>query len=295
MAATNYSPESKVREGLHDISFFEQYRFPASPPFTPPMKGEARMPDSRTLYTPISSTLDRMFPRSPPESPRNGLKRKFSTNLQSALNGIMTPPSTPPTLSRSSTFSKGNDGAVFSTNRRPTVVPRPTLVTVDFDGSPSRRFPSRASSRSSSYSSSVATPRSSKDALARCKDYAALSTDSQYPIASPSPLYYSSGSSPPPNTPMNPLSGMMLYSGTKLFESFPSFYAGPSSLSTVSTPALDYTPLHPNLPGLEDYFTFSEREMENLEKGVVKDGERDLSLSHRPSKRESTFCRQISS
>ena len=288
MATADISAESKVREGLHDISFLEQYRFPASPPFTPPMKGEARMPDSRALYTPINPTLDKMFPRSPPESPRSGLKRKFSTNLQSALNGIMTPPSTPPTLSRS-TFSKGNEGAVFPTNRRPTVISRPTLVTVDFDGSPSRRYPSRASSRSSSYSSSVATPRSTKDALARCKDYAALSTDAQYPIASPSPLYYSTGSTPPPNTPINPLSAMMLYSGIKSFEPFPSFYAGPSCLSTVSTPAMDFTPLYPNLPRPED-FNFAEHEMEGLEKeGAKEESYRGLSLSHRPSKRKFHF------
>jgi hypothetical protein len=287
MAASEISAESKVREGLHDISFLEQYRFPASPPFTPPMKSEARMPDSRAVYTPINSTLDKMFPRSPPGSPRSGIKRKFSTNLQSALNGIMTPPSTPPTLSRSSTFSKGNEGAVFPTNRRPTVIPRPTLVTVDFDGSPSRRYPSRASSRSSSYSSSVATPRSSKDALARCKDYAALSTDAQFPLASPSPLYYSSGSTPPPNTPMNPLSGMMMYSGIKLFEPFPSFYAGPSCLSTVSTPAMDFAPQYPNLPRPED-FNFAEHEMEDLEKEEAnEENDQDLTLSHRPSKRKS--------
>jgi hypothetical protein len=237
------------------------------------------MSDSKALYTPINSTLDRMFPRSPPESPRGGLKRKFSTNLQSALSGIMTPPSTPPTLSRSSTFSRSNDCAVFPTSRRPTVLPRPTLVTVDFDGSPSRRFPSRASSWSSNYSSAVATPRSSKGALARCKDYASLSTDAQYPLASPSPLYYSTGSTPPPNTPMNALSGMMMYNGAKPFEPFPSFYAGPSCLSTVSTPVLDFVPQYPNLPRPEDF---------NFEmKSAKQESDRKLSLSHRPSKRKS--------
>jgi hypothetical protein len=276
-ATTDYSPETTVRAGVHDISFLEQYRFPASPPFSPPMKGS----DAKSLYTPINPALDRMFPRSPPESPRGGLKRKFSTNLQSALSGIMTPPSTPPTLSRSSTFSKSNECAVFPTNRRPAVVSRPTLVTVDFDGSPSRRFPSRASSWSSNYSSSVATPRSSKDALARCKDYAALSTDAQFPIASPSPLYYSSGSTPPPNTPMNALSGMMIYNSTKPFEPFPAFYAGPSSLSTVSTPVVEFVPQYPNLPRPED-FNLSDCEM-----GAAKPRRgRNPSLSHRPSKRK---------
>lgn len=274
--------ESKVREGLNDISF-DQYRFPSSPPFTPQIKGDARMADSRNLYTPINPTLDKMFPRSPPSSPRNGLKRKFSTNLQSALNGMLTPPSTPPTLSRSSTLVKGSDGSVFPTHRRPTVTPRPTVVTVDFNGSPSLLFPSMTfSSRSSSYSSSVATPRSSRDALARCKDYAALSTDAQFPLASPSPLYFNTGSTPPPNTPMNPLSGMMMYlsagTGTP-FEPFPSFYAGPSNLSTVSTPVVELAPMYPNLPRPEDFDFSSPRTVNPAH----------LSLSHRPNKRKFAF------
>jgi hypothetical protein len=174
-------------------------------------------------------------------------------------------------------------------------------VTADFDGSPSRRYPSRTSSRSSSYSSTVLTPRSSKDALARCKDYAALSTDSQYPL-SPSPLYHSTGSTPPPNTPMHPLSDTMLKNG--LFkqsgaplEPFPSFHAGPSNLSTVSThpSGFDYVPQYPNLPGSED-FKLPELVIEDLEKertgGESNRDSKDLDppLPNRPRKRKELLC-----
>jgi hypothetical protein len=112
MSAVDCPVESRVREVLHDISFFEHYSFPASPPFTPPMKNEARMADSKVVHTPTNPTLDRMFPRSPPESPLTGIKRKFSTNLQSTLSGILTPPSTPPTNSMrtmTSTIVNGNE------------------------------------------------------------------------------------------------------------------------------------------------------------------------------------------
>ena len=145
-------------------------------------------------------------------------------------------------------------------------------MTADFDASPSRRIPSRTSS----YSSVVATPRSSKDALARCKDYAALSTDSQYFVSSPSPLFHSSGSSPPPNTPMNIISGMMLYTQSKqaggALEPF-SFSAGPSSLSTVQCL---------NLPRPED-FKLSGQEIEEFEMDCDVD-----SLPSRPRKRKAS-------
>jgi hypothetical protein len=116
MADTDSPVESKVREVLHDISFFERYDLPVSPPFTPPMKGQAKMADSKAPFTPMNPALDKMFPKSPPESPRNTLKRKFSNNTQSALAGILTPPSTPPTNMMHSTLARtmtGSDAKKF--------------------------------------------------------------------------------------------------------------------------------------------------------------------------------------
>jgi hypothetical protein len=89
--------EASVREVLHDISYFEGYDLPASPPETPPTKSDAQM--SLRERTPMHSSLERVFPRTPPQSPRFGLKRKFSTNVKSAFSNVppLTPPATPPT------------------------------------------------------------------------------------------------------------------------------------------------------------------------------------------------------
>lgn len=177
-------------------------------------------------------------------------------------------------------------------------------MTGEFNGSPSRHFASRASSaRSSSYASSAATPRSSKDALARCKGYAALSTDSQFPIPLPSPSYYSIGSTPPPNTPMYAIPGISWYNGQpkqagEPCEPFPAFYIGPSNLNNVSPRPMDYDyrPQYPNLPKPGD-FKFSNGGVVDLEKQRARDDDidRDFMNADRPHqkrhcKRKEIFC-----
>lgn len=152
--------------------------------------------------TPTHSQLDKAFPRTPPETPRKGLKRTFSNNMKTAFANVlpMTPPSTPPTrfgihstLARtmSDTVNKQHQISIFALKNRP------TIVTIDVtDSSPSRRTSLR---RSSSYSMDSAGS-GSRDPLDRVRDYSARSTDSRYPSESPTapPAY-----SPPPNTPAN--------------------------------------------------------------------------------------------
>lgn len=129
--------EASVREVLHDISYFEGFDLPASPPETPPMKSGFQM--SSKERTPMHSSLEKMFPKTPPQSPRNGLKRKFSNNVKSAFGSVLplTPPATPPTrfgihstLARtvSDTVNKGHQISIVSiyakfTLARPTDTP----------------------------------------------------------------------------------------------------------------------------------------------------------------------------
>jgi hypothetical protein len=115
--------EASVRDVLHDISYFEGYDLPASPPETPPMKSDARM--SLRERAPMHANLEKVFPRTPPQSPRNGLKRKFSNNMKSAFANVlpMTPPGSPPsrfgihsTLARtmSDSVNKGHQISIVS-------------------------------------------------------------------------------------------------------------------------------------------------------------------------------------
>lgn len=185
------------------------------------------------------------------------------------------------------------------TSRRSTLTRRPTIITADFgDMSPSRRY-SRVS-RSSSYSSAAGTPCSSKDALARCKEYEALSTESQYPITLPSPSYFARGSTPPPNTPMYPIAGLVHYDGeSKQAGAQGQSYPGRSNLGTSSALGFGYPAQYPTLPGPED-FKFQERGIEDLEKQRVRgyddeDGERALKDPGHPDhkrhcKRKALLC-----
>jgi hypothetical protein len=97
MVTSMDSVEASDREVLHDVSYFEGYDLPDSPPETPPIKHDGQM--SSRERTPMHSQLERVFPRTPPQSPRHGLKRKFSINMKSALASVLplTPPETPPT------------------------------------------------------------------------------------------------------------------------------------------------------------------------------------------------------
>jgi hypothetical protein len=114
--------EASDKEVLHDISYFEGYDLPMSPPETPPMKQDARM--SLKERTPLHSHLQKAFPRTPPGSPRKELKRTLSNNIKAAFaNGLpLTPPSTPPTrfgihstLARTMSDSvKGNQISIVS-------------------------------------------------------------------------------------------------------------------------------------------------------------------------------------
>lgn len=82
--------KASEREVMEDISYFEGYSLPNTPPETPPTKTEAIM--NARERTPMHISLEKMFPNTPPATPlRLGLKRSFSTF------GPLSPPSTPPT------------------------------------------------------------------------------------------------------------------------------------------------------------------------------------------------------
>lgn len=97
------------RDVMQDISYFEGYNLPNSPPETPPTKNAAVMAlreRSHSKSTPMHISLEKMFPRTPPQSPRMGLKRTFSNNVNGTGNfGPLSPPATPPTTGRSRAFS----------------------------------------------------------------------------------------------------------------------------------------------------------------------------------------------
>lgn len=96
MAVSRDSIDDMHRDVLNDISYFEKYELPASPPETPPMKPEARM--TLRERNSIHQSFEKAFLSSPSQSPRMGLKRTFSS--QSAFGLPMTPPATPPLSSR---------------------------------------------------------------------------------------------------------------------------------------------------------------------------------------------------
>lgn len=81
------------RDVMDDISYFEGFELPNSPPETPPMKSDGVM-----TKTPMHITLENIFPRTPPHTPRLGLKRSFSASKGGFSSfGPLTPPATPPT------------------------------------------------------------------------------------------------------------------------------------------------------------------------------------------------------
>jgi hypothetical protein len=97
MATSNDPVKAEEREVMQDISYFEGYDLPATPPETPPTKSDGTMVLKER--TEMHSTLERMFPNTPPGTPpRLGLKRSFSSNVKSFSSfGPLTPPATPPT------------------------------------------------------------------------------------------------------------------------------------------------------------------------------------------------------
>jgi len=96
MATSRDSIDDMHRDVLHDISYFEKYDLPATPPETPPMKQDARM--TLRERNSIHYSLEKGLTSSPSQSPRMGFKRTFSS--QSAFGLPMTPPATPPMSSR---------------------------------------------------------------------------------------------------------------------------------------------------------------------------------------------------
>jgi hypothetical protein len=127
--------EASNMEVLRDISYFEGYDVPMSPPETPPMKQDASM--ILRERTPIRSHLEYAFPRTPLGSPSKGLKRTWSNNIKEGFaNDLpLTPPSTPPTRygihpimgrTMSGSINKGHQISIVS--RIPPV--KPQILTI---------------------------------------------------------------------------------------------------------------------------------------------------------------------